>query len=117
LPPPRVGSPTSFAGHTEGTEDKGKIASEILKILNQDVVRTLVRDDLPGKPLVIEVVPNTFRVIFNVPMRIPPKLTFPGLPAGVSPVVSDESEISFTVKFIPLSIPIHTFGFIADDRL
>jgi hypothetical protein len=44
-------------------------------------------------------------------------LTFPGLPAGVSPVVTDESEISFTVKFIPLSIPIHTFGFIADDRL
>jgi len=56
-------------------------------------------------------------IVFNVPMRIPPKLTFPGLPAGVSPVVSDEAEISFTVKFIPLSIPIHTFGFIADDRL
>ena len=56
-------------------------------------------------------------IVFNVPMRIPPKLTFPGLPAGVSSVVSDESEISFTVKFIPLSIPIHTFGFIADDRL
>ena len=102
---------------SDPTEDKGKIANDILKILNQDVVRTLVRDDLPGKPLVIEVVPNTFRVIFNVPMRISPKLTFPGLPAGVSPVVTDESEISFTVKFFPLSIPIHAFGFIADARL
>ena len=31
-------------------------------------------------------------------MRIPPKLTFPGLPAGVSLVVTDESEISVSHK-------------------
>jgi hypothetical protein len=102
---------------SDSSQDKGKIATEMLKILNQDVVRTLVRDDLPGKPLMIEAARNSFRVIFNVPMRVPPKLTFLGLPAGVTPVVTDESEISFTVNFLPLSIPVQTFGFIADAEL
>jgi hypothetical protein len=103
--------------HSDSSKDQGKIATEILKILNQDVVRTLVRNDLPGKPLLIEVAPNSFRVIFNVPMRVPPKLTFLGLPAGVAPVVTDESEISFSVNFLPVSIPVQTFGFIADAEL
>jgi hypothetical protein len=31
----------------------------------------------------------------------------------VSAVVSDKSEISFTVSFLPLSIPVKTFGIIA----
>ena len=97
--------------------DQGKVASEILKILNQDVVRTLVRDDLPGKPLVIELQPNSFRVIYPVPMRAPPNLTFTGLPVGVSPQVSDKSEISFTVSFLPTSIPVKTFGVIASADL
>jgi hypothetical protein len=101
----------------DSLQEKGKISTEILKILNQDVVRTLVRDDLPGKPLLIEVAPNSFRVIFNVPMRIPPTLTFLGLPEGVTASVSDKSEISFTVSFLPLSIPIHSFGFTASADL
>jgi hypothetical protein len=102
---------------SDSLQEKGKISTEILKILNQDVVRTLVRDDLPGKPLLIEVAPNSFRVIFNVPMRIPPTLTFLGLPEGVTASVSDKSEISFTVSFLPLSIPIHSFGFTAGADL
>jgi hypothetical protein len=97
--------------------DQGKVASEILKILNQDVVRTLMRDDLPGKPLVIELQPNSFRVIYPVPMRAPPNLAFTGLPVGVSPQVSDKSEISFTVSFLPTSIPVKTFGVIASADL
>ena len=104
-------------GQIDTSKDQGKIATKILDILNQDIVRTFVRNDLPGKPLIIRLSPNSFRVIFNVPMRIPPKLTFLDLPAGVSPVVSDESEISFTVSFLPLSIPIQTFGYIADAEL
>jgi hypothetical protein len=60
--------------HRDPSPDQGKVASEILKILNQDVVRTLLRDDLPGKPLVIELQPNSFRVIYPVPMRAPPCL-------------------------------------------
>lgn len=96
---------------SDPSQDQGKVAVEILKISNQDVVHALVSDDLLGKPLVIELAPNSFRVINPVPMRIPsPHLTFTGLPEGVSPVVSDKSEISFTVSFLPLSIPVKTFG-------
>jgi hypothetical protein len=103
--------------HRDTSEEQGKVAAKILDILNQDIVRTFARNDLPGKPLIIELAPNSFRVIFNVPMPIPPKLTFLGLPAGVSPVVTDASEISFTVNFLPLSIPIQTFGYTADAEL
>lgn len=99
--------------HRDPSQDQGKVATEILKILNYDVVRTLVRDDLPGKPLVVELEPNSFRVIYPVPMRAPPNLTFTGLPAGVSAEVSDKSEISFTVSFLPTSISVKTFGVIA----
>jgi hypothetical protein len=99
------------------SQDQGKIAAEMLKILNQDVVRAFVRDDLPGNPLLIEVQPNSFRVIFPVPMRVPPKLSFTGLPAGVSANVSDKTEISFTVSFLPTSIPVKTFGFEASAEL
>jgi hypothetical protein len=103
--------------HRDPTPDQGKVATEILKILNQHVVRTLVREDLPGKPLVIELQPNSFRVIYPVPMRAPPNLTFKGLPAGVSAEVSDKSEISFTVSFLPASIPVKTFGVFASADL
>jgi hypothetical protein len=97
--------------------DQGKTAIEVLKILNQDIVRTAVRDDLPGKPLVMELEPNSFRVIFAVPMRVPPDLTFTNLPTGVTAHVSDKSEISFSVIFLPLSVPVKTFGLIASAEL
>jgi hypothetical protein len=96
--------------HTDTSGDQGKTASEILKILNVDVVRALPRDDLPGHPLVIELAPNSFRVIYPVPMAGIPTLSFSGMPPGVSPVVSDKSEISFAVSFLPISIPVKTFG-------
>src|SRR4051812_38589209 len=80
-------------GRSGATGDQGRVAAEILKILNEDVVHASVREDLPGKPLVIELAPNSFRVINPVPMRVPPNLTFTGLPVGVSAVVSDKSEI------------------------
>jgi hypothetical protein len=57
------------------SQEQGKIAAEVLNILNQDVVRTTVRDYLPGTPLIIELEPNTYRTIFAVPMRVTPKLT------------------------------------------
>jgi len=87
------------------------------KILDQDVVRTVVRDDLPGKPLVMELAPNSFRVIYPVPMRAAPNLVFTGLPEGVSAVVSDKTEIRFSVSFLPTSIPVKTFGVMASAEL
>jgi hypothetical protein len=104
-------------GHRDASQDQGKIAATILDILNKDVVQTTVRTDLPGQPLQIEIAPNSFRVIFAVPMRITPRLTFTGLPDGVSASVSDASEISFTVTFLPLTTPVTRFGMIADAEL
>ena len=101
----------------DSSKDQGAIAAEILKILSQDILRIQVRNDLPGKPLIIELEPNTFRVIYPVPMRAPPELTFSGLPVGVSPHVLDKSTISFTVTFLPLSIPVKTFGAFASAEL
>jgi len=103
--------------HRVPSRDQGKIAAEILNILNHDVVRTAVRDDLPGKPLVIELEPNSFRVIYPVPMRMPPDLTFTGLPTGALPQVSDKTEISFAVSFLPFSIPVRTFNVVASAEL
>jgi hypothetical protein len=103
--------------HQDSSSGEGKVAREILEIINQDMVRTLVRDDLPGKPLMIELQPNSFRVIYPAPMRRPPDLTFTGLPDGVVAQVSDKSEISFTASFFPASIPVKTFGFIAEAEL
>jgi hypothetical protein len=99
--------------HRDPSQDQGKIATEIMNILNKDVVQALVRDDLPGKPLIIELQPNSFRVIFPVPMRVPPELTFRDLPSGVSAEVTDKTEIGFGVSFLPLSIPVKTFNFSA----
>ena len=97
------------------SQDNGKIAAIIMDILNRDIVQTTGRTDLPGQPLQIQIAVNSYRVIF--PMRIPPKLTFTGLPDGVSASVGDASEISFTVTFLPISIPVTRFGFIADAEL
>ena len=101
------------------SQEQGKIAIEILSVLNQDVVRTTVRDDLPGRPLIIGLEPNTYRVIFSVPMRVTPTLTFTGLPSGTIASVSSASEIGFTVTFFPLSTPVRSgeFGITADARL
>jgi hypothetical protein len=107
-----------FTGNSGSrSETQGRIAEEILRILQEDIIRTVVREDLPGRPLIIRLAPNLFRVIFNVPMRIPPELKFTGLPEGVIPEVTDKSEISFTVRFFPPSVPVDRFGFSADARL
>jgi hypothetical protein len=66
-----------------------------------------------GQALIIKTAPNTFRVTFAVPMRIPPELTFQGLPAGATAHVVEKSKIGFTVLFAPTSIPVDRFGFVA----
>lgn len=66
-----------------------------------------------GQALRIKTAPNTFRVIFAVPMRIPPSLDFRGLPTGVTANVIEKTNVDFTVIFSPQSIAVDTFGFFA----
>lgn len=67
--------------------------------------------------LIIKTAPNVFRVTFNVPMRIAPKLTFYNLPSGSMANVVELSNVGFTVVFTPADIPIENFNFTASAQL
>lgn len=98
-------------------EEKYQLAAEVLDILSTNLIPVSTRDDLPSKPLILGLAPNTFRVLFEVPARIPPRLTFQGLPSGVHANVTENSKFGFTVVFEPTSIPVTNFGFIGDAEL
>jgi hypothetical protein len=70
-----------------------------------------------GQALLIKTAPNTFRVIFAVPMRIPPRLEFRDLPQGIAANVVEKTNVGFTVIFTPQSIVVDKFGFTADAEL
>lgn len=86
--------------------------------LVETVIPTVRRDpQLPNDPLIINIAPNTFRVLFSVPMRIPPRLKFTGLPENVAADVIQNSEFGFTVLFTPPSVRVEKFGYEADAEL
>jgi hypothetical protein len=66
-----------------------------------------------GPGLRIKLGVNLYRIIDPTPMRAPPKLTYTGLPAGVEALVGEKSNLGFTVLFLPTSIPVDHFGWIA----
>jgi hypothetical protein len=70
-----------------------------------------------GDALKLKTGPNTFRVLFPIPMRIPPNLTFYNIPEGIDPMVVENSKIGFTVIFTPQTTPVNTFDFAADAEL
>lgn len=93
-------------------QDKLTISAEVLKTFQQ-IIPARIRDDLPGRPLVIPLDPNTFRVIYPVPMRIAPQITITNLPEGVTAHVTDVTTVAFNVSFSPNNIPITNFGIVA----
>lgn len=98
-------------------EEKSQLASEVLDILSTNLIPVVVPENLPSKPLILALGSNTFRVLFSVPMRIPPRLEFHGLPDGVQAHVTEESKFGFTVIFSPSAVTVTNFGFSADARL
>jgi hypothetical protein len=70
-----------------------------------------------GSGLKIKLGTNLYRVIFPVPMRIAPAISIGGLPAGVTPMIVEKSNIGFTVLFVPLSIPVDHFGETSDATI
>jgi hypothetical protein len=88
------------------------ILSELRMLRSARVAR-----ELPNQPLIIKTAPNSFRVTFSVPMRIPPRLTFFDIPTGAVPTVTETSAVGFSVVFAPASIPVEGFNFEADARL
>jgi hypothetical protein len=98
-------------------EEKYQLATEVLEILSTNLVPISVPENLPDKPLILSLGTNTFRVLFAVPMRIPPELTFEGLPSGTTATVTEKSKFGFTVIFSPSAVPVTNFGFTAIAEL
>lgn len=70
-----------------------------------------------GAGLKIKLGLNMFRLIYAVPMRISPALSFGGLPNGVTVSIIEQSNLGCTFLFLPLSAPIERFDFIANAEL
>lgn len=98
-------------------EEKYQLATEVLEILSTNLISVSVHENLPTKPLILSLGANTFRVLFAVPMRIPPELAFEGLPAGTTATVTEKSKFGFTVTFTPTDVPVANFGFSASAEL
>ena len=98
-------------------EEKYQLATEVLQILSTNLIPVSVPENLPSKPLILGLGANTFRVLFAVPMRIPPELTFQGLPSGTTATVTEKSKFGFTVVFSPSAVPVANFGFTASAEL
>jgi hypothetical protein len=61
-----------------------------------------------GEALVVRTYPNTFRILFPVPMRASPEFACPPevLPAGTTYAAIDKSPIAATVIFTPPTIRV-----------
>ena len=98
-------------------EEKYQLAAEVLEILSTNLMPFSVLDNLPNKPLILGLGENAFRVLFATPMRVPPELSFTGLPLGTTATVKEKSKFGFTVVFTPTKISVVNFGFAASAEL
>ncbi|MGO9427555.1 hypothetical protein [Rhodoblastus sp.] len=107
-----------FSGK-ENVQDRIVSSEQIIENLRAllGVTQTVPGPGGKGEALRIQTAPNTFRVILPVPMRIPPRIEFSGLPAGVIANVIEKTNVDFTVIFSPQSITVNNFGFTADAEL
>ncbi len=101
----------------EDEEERGKLAEHILATITDNLIPVVEAPNLPNNPLIIGLRQNLFKIVFSVPMRIPPQLSFHGVPDGVLGTITDNSKFGFTVLFQPVNIPVKEFGFIADAEL
>lgn len=105
-----------FTGQ-ENVQDRIASGDQIIENLRSLLGVTQTMAVPGGQALLIKTAPNTFRVLFNVPMRIAPRVDFPNLPNGVNATVLEKTNIGFTVMFSAQSIPVEKFGFTADAEL
>lgn len=98
-------------------EERHELEREVLEILSTNLIPVSVSESMPNKPLILALDANRFRVLFAVPMRIPPTLTFQGLPSGTTATVTEISRFGFTVVFSPIAVPVGGFGFTASAEL
>lgn len=101
----------------EDEAERGELAEHILSTITDNLAPVTEATNLPSQPLIIGLAPNVFKVVFSVPMRVPPELGFHGVPDGVTASVSELTRFGFMVTFRPTDIPVSTFGFTASAEL
>lgn len=104
-----VGGVTVFEKFSGTPDEKDRLASAIhtinsLKVLLTSVQVVAVRS---GNMLVIRTAPNTFRVTFSAPMRIPPNIIC-RIPPGMTISELEKTNIGVTLIFSPATIPVET---------
>jgi hypothetical protein len=100
---------SSFEKFRGTPDEKDRLAAALhtldtLKVLLGSVQVVATRQ---GNSLTIRTAPNTFRLTFPVPMRIPPAVTCHA-PEGVTVTELEKTNIGVTLAFSPASIPITT---------
>jgi uncharacterized membrane-anchored protein YhcB (DUF1043 family) len=75
----------------ENIQDRLTSGDQIIENLRSLLGVTQTIPGPGGQALIINTAPNTFRVIFAVPMRIAPRLEFKNLPAGSSANVIEKT--------------------------
>jgi len=111
-----IDAQSRFTGQ-ENARDRIASGDEIIANLRSLLGETQTAPVQGGQALIIKAAPNTFRVIFPAPMRVPPNLTFPNLPSGVEAHLIEKTNIGFTVIFTPQSTPVEKFAFTASAEL
>jgi hypothetical protein len=108
---------TQFSRMVGNPGAKEDLSKRLLADLDLALSNAHVERQPGGNALVLKLGPNRFRVLFPVPMRIPPNVAFADLPPGVIPNISDHSNIGFSVVFTPASILVDKFGFTASAEI
>ena len=101
----------------ENKSERGMLAEHILSTITDSLLPVAEAKNLPNQPLIIGLAPNHFKVVFSVPMRVPPQLNFQGIPGGTTAQVSEHTKFGFVVQFFPIEIPVIKFGFTASAEL
>ena len=96
--------------------EKEALGENILNLLSSELMPVKTLPNHPNQPLIINMAPNIFKVLFSVPMRIPPELTITGIPEDVTPQIVEKTQYGFTVQFENIEKTILSFGFEADAR-
>lgn len=111
-----VESMDTFAGLTgRNTDHEHREVAQLVIGSMRDFVVPL--PDTPDTSITLRLGINRFRILYGGQMRRPPSLTFHGLPNGVHPELSEESQFGCVVQFWPKTVPVETFTMTADAEL
>jgi hypothetical protein len=86
------------------------IEQQFESFVRNDLFNLQIIPDYPHGPLYIRLAQNKYRVVFSVPMRIPPTVEISGVPIEIERRVTDISVFGFTVEFLSKDFIVNNFG-------